>query len=273
VSRQELDERASAKRDAESALRTAQSNLETANLNLGYTKVRAPVAGRTSRAEFTAGNYVTAGQTLLTTIVSIDPIYVVFEADEQAFLKYADLSRRAPGARTSKNAVLMGLANETGHPHKGVIEFVDNRLNPQTGTIVARAVFDNHERRFTPGLFARVKMAGGASYTAVLVDDRAIGTDQSKRFVLVVGADGKAAYREVKLGAMSDGLRIVREGLKDGEVIVVNGLQRVRPGMPVQANVVPMDPKDRPKPAPAGAPGAAPEGKPAAKSAKTEDKK
>lgn len=265
VSRQELDERASAKRDAESALKSAQSSLETANLNLGYTKVRAPVSGRTSRAEFTAGNYVTAGQTMLTTIVSIDPIYAVFEADEQAFLKYADLSRRAPGVRTARNPVYMGLANEAGHPHKGVIEFVDNRLNPQTGTIVARAVFDNKERRFTPGLFARIKLAGGASYSAVLVDDRAIGTDQSKRFVLVVGADGKAMYREVKLGSAGDGLRIVREGLKAGEVIVVNGLQRVRPGMPVQANVVPMDPKERPAPAPMGPPGA--EGKASAKSA------
>ena len=265
VSRQELDERASARRDAESALKTAQSNLETAHLNLGYTKVRAPVSGRTSRAEFTAGNYVTAGQTLLTTIVSIDPIYAVFEADEQAFLKYADLSRRAPGARTARNPVFMGLANESGYPHKGVIEFVDNRLNPQTGTIVARAVFDNRDRRFTPGLFARVKLAGGASYSAVLVDDRAIGTDQSKRFVLVVGADGKAMYREVKLGSATEGLRIVREGLKAGEVIVVNGLQRVKPGMPVKANVVPMDPKERPKPAPMGMPGSGPDGKPAAK--------
>jgi RND family efflux transporter MFP subunit len=262
VSRQELDERASAKRDAESALRTAQSNLETASLGLSYTKVRAPISGRTGRAEFTAGNYVTAGQTLLTSIMSIDPIYAVFEADEQAFLKYADLSRRAAGVRTAKNAVYMGLANESGHPHKGVIEFVDNRLNPQTGTIVARAVFDNRERRFTPGLFARVKLAASTSYSAVLVDDRAVGTDQSKRFVLVVGADGKAAYREVRLGSTIDGLRIVREGLKADEVIVVNGLQRVRPGMPVKASLVPMDPKDRPKAAPLG-----PDGKPAAQAA------
>jgi RND family efflux transporter MFP subunit len=250
VSRQELEERASAKRDADSALKAAQASLETANLNLGYTKVRAPVSGRTSRAELTAGNYVTAGQSLLTTLVSIDPIYAVFEADEQSFLKYADLSRRAAGARTAKNAVYMGLANETGFPHKGFIEFVDNRLNPQTGTIVARALFDNKERRFTPGLFARIKMTGSGSYSAVLVDDRAVGTDQSRRFVLVVGADNKAMYREVKLGPLVDGLRVVRDGLKAGEVIVVNGLQRVRPGMPVQANVVPMDPKERPKPAP-----------------------
>jgi RND family efflux transporter MFP subunit len=184
----------------------------------------------------------------------------VFEADEQAFLKYADLSRRAAGVRTAKNAVYMGLANETGYPHNGVIEFVDNRLNPQTGTISARAVFDNKERRFTPGLFARIKLTGSGSYNAVLVDDRAIGTDQSKRFVLVVGADNKAMYREVKLGALVDGLRVVRDGLKAGEVIVVNGLQRVRPGMPVRPNVVPMDPKERPKPAPMG-----PDGKPAAK--------
>ena len=249
VSRQELEERASARRDADSALKSAQASLETANLNLGYTKVRAPVSGRTSRAELTAGNYVNSGQSVLTTLVSVDPIYAVFEADEQAFLKNADLSRRAAGAKAPRNAVYMGLANETGFPHKGAIEFVDNRLNPQTGTILARAVFDNKERRFTPGLFARIRMAGSGTYNAVLVEDRAVGTDQSKRFVLVVGADSKAVYREVKLGALVDGLRVVRDGLKAGEVIVVNGLQRVRPGMPVTPNSVPMDPKDRPKPA------------------------
>lgn len=253
VSRQELDERASARRDAESAYKSAQASVETANLNLGYTKVRAPVAGRTGRAELTVGNYASAGQSLLTTLVSLDPIYVVFEADEQAYLKYADLSRRAAGARAAKNAVHMGLANETGFPHKGVVEFVDNRVNPQTGTIVARAVFENKERRFTPGLFARVRLAGTGSAPAVLIDDKAVGTDQSKRFVLVVGADKTAQYREVKLGPVTEGLRVVREGLKAGELIVVNGLQRVRPGMPVQANVVPMDPKERPKPAPADA--------------------
>lgn len=253
VSRQELDERASARRDAESAYKSAQASVETANLNLGYTKVRAPVAGRTGRAELTVGNYASAGQSLLTTLVSLDPIYVVFEADEQAYLKYADLSRRAAGARPAKNAVHMGLANETGYPHKGVVEFVDNRVNPQTGTILARAVFENRERRFTPGLFARVRLAGAGSAPAVLIDDRAVGTDQSKRFVLVVGADKTAQYREVTLGPLTEGLRVVRAGLKAGEVIVVNGLQRVRPGMPVQASVVPMDPQERPKPAPADA--------------------
>lgn len=253
VSRQELDERASARRDAESALASAQASLETARLNLGYTRVRAPVSGRTGRAELTAGNFVTAGQSVLTSIVSIDPIYAVFEADEQAFLKYADLSRRAAGVRTAKNAVYMGLSNEEGFPHKGVISFVDNRLNPQTGTILARALFDNRERRFTPGLFARVKLVGARSANAVLIDDRAVGTDQNKRFVLVVGPDNKVTYREVKLGAHFEGLRVVREGLKKDEVIVVVGLQRVRPGSMVQPTRVPMDPKERPVPAAADA--------------------
>lgn len=253
VSRQELDERASARRDAESALASAQASLETARLNLGYTRVRAPVSGRTGRAELTAGNFVTAGQSVLTSIVSIDPIYAVFEADEQAFLKYADLSRRAAGVRTAKNAVYMGLSNEEGFPHKGVISFVDNRLNPQTGTILARALFDNRERRFTPGLFARVKLVGARSANAVLIDDRAVGTDQNKRFVLVVGPDNKVTYREVKLGAHFEGLRVVREGLKKDEVIVVVSLQRVRPGSMVQPTRVPMDPKERPAPAAADA--------------------
>jgi multidrug efflux system membrane fusion protein len=266
VSRQEVDERASARRDAESSFKSAQAALETANLNLGYTKVRAPVSGRTGKAELTVGNYVNAGQSVLTTLVSLDPIYVSFEADEQAYLKYSELSRRAAGSRAARNTVYMGLANETGYPHKGAVEFVDNRINPTTGTILARAVFDNRERRFTPGLFARVKLSGAGSFNAVLIDDKAVGTDQSKRFVLVVGADNKAMYREVRLGPLVDNLRVVREGLKPGENIVVNGLQRVRPGMPVQPNVVPMDPKERPKPAPVG-----PDGKPAAPAAESKE--
>jgi RND family efflux transporter MFP subunit len=160
--------------------------------------------------------------------------------------------RGAPGApRRSGTPVEVGLANEQGYSTKGVVEFVDNRLNPQTGTIHARAVIDNRDGRFTPGLFARVRVVGSGTYPAALIDDRAVGTDQNRRFVLAVGPDGGTQYREVRLGPVHDGLRVVREGVKPGETIIVEGLQRVRPGMKVQPTTVPMDPKERPKPAPA----------------------
>ncbi|MBC7779080.1 MAG: efflux RND transporter periplasmic adaptor subunit [Proteobacteria bacterium] len=263
VSRQESDERVSSEKDSEAAVRSAEASLATARLNLGYTRVVAPISGRTGRAEVTAGNFVTAGQTVLTTIVKLNPIYVTFEADEQVYLKYVDLARRGErkSSRTTRNnPVYVGLANEEGFPVKGSVEFVDNRVNPQTGTIFARALVDNRDGRFTPGLFARVKLVGSGTYTTTLIDDRAIGTDQNKRFVMVVGPDGQALYREAKLGPMVDGLRVIREGLKPGETIIVDGLQRVRPGMTVKPTLVPMDPKERPQPPAKGAPpGAAPE--------------
>jgi RND family efflux transporter MFP subunit len=261
VSRQEFDERASAEKDGEAAVRSAEASLAAARLNLSYTRIASPIAGRTGRAEVTAGNFVTAGQTILTTIVTLNPVYVSFEADEQTYLKYVELARRGDRAssRQTKNPVFVGLANEEGFPGKGVVEFVDNRVNPQTGTLLARAIIDNRDGRFTPGLFARVKLIGSGTYTATLVDDRAVGTDQNKRFVMVIGPDSQTQYREVRLGPVVDGLRVVRDGLKPGETIIVDGLQRVRPGMPVQPTMVPMEPKERPRPGPAkGAPGGAP---------------
>jgi RND family efflux transporter MFP subunit len=250
VSKQELDDRASAVKQGEAQLAAAVAAVEAARLNVEFTEVRAPITGRTGRAEVTAGNLVAPGTSLLTSIVSLDPIYLYFEGDEQVYLRYRNLARG--GARSSSpeapNPVFIGLADEQGHPHQGTIDFIDNRLDPRTGTIRARAVFANKERRFTPGLFARVKLVGSGRYRALLINDRAIGTDQSQKFVLVVGEDGKTQYRPVKLGPLVDGLRVVREGLKAGEVIVVNGLQRVRPGMPVKPNKVPMQ-GDAPAPA------------------------
>jgi RND family efflux transporter MFP subunit len=253
VSRQESDERISTEKDTEAAVRSAEASLATAKLDLGYTRVLAPIPGRSGRAEVTAGNFVTAGQTVLTTLMKVNPVYVTFEADEAVFLRFSGMSGRgAPGAsKRTGTSVEVGLADEPGYPAKGVVEFIDNRVNPQTGTIYARAVVDNRDRRFTPGLFARVRVAGTGTYPAALIDDRAVGTDQDRRFVLVVGPDGATQYRGVRLGPMSDGLRVVREGLKPGETIVVEGLQRVRPGMKVQPTAVPMDPKERPKPDPA----------------------
>ena len=245
ISQQGYEQMSSSRQDSDAAVKAAQAAVLTARLNLDYTKIRSPINGRTSRAEVTVGNLVTgggAGSTLLTTVVSLDPIYAYFEGDEQVYLKYAELNRRGdrPSSRDKRNPIYLGLSSEEGHPHQGYVDFVDNALNPQTGTIRARAVFDNKERLFTPGLFARLKLVGSGTYKAILVNDKAIGTDQSKKFVLVVGADNKALYREVKLGPVIDGLRVVKQGLNSGEVIVVNGLQRVRPGDAVTPQTVSM---------------------------------
>jgi RND family efflux transporter MFP subunit len=197
----------------------------------------------------TSGNLVTGGSnaaTLLTTVVSLDPMYVTFEGDEQIYLKYNELSRRGErsSSRDAANPVLMGLANEDGYPHRGAMVFVDNQVDPRTGTIRARASFANKDGFLTPGLFARVKLLGHNSYRAVLVDDRAIGTDQSQKFVYVIDAQNKVAYRPVTVGRLNDGLRIVQKGLQAGETVVVNGLQRVRPGVVVAPERVAMDARE-----------------------------
>jgi RND family efflux transporter MFP subunit len=267
ISQQDYDQLTSGRQESNSAVKAAQAAVVTAKLNLDYTQVHSPIDGRTSRAEITVGNLVTGGgaeSTLLTTVVSLDPIYAYFEGDEQIYLKYTELSKRGERAssRDTRNPIYMGLANEDGHPHKGYVDFVDNELNPQTGTIRARAVFDNKERNFTPGLFARLKLVGSGSYKASLINDKAVGTDQSKKFVLVVGDDNKAQYREVKLGPLIDGLRVVKDGLKGGEMIVVNGLQRVKPGDMVTPQTVDMLNPDPPDAAP-GAPATVPEQAPA----------
>jgi membrane fusion protein, multidrug efflux system len=247
ISQQAYDDRTSASREAAANVKAAEAAVASARLNLDYTKVRSPVAGRVGRAEVTIGNLVTGlggpNATLLTTVVSLDPIYAYFDVDEHVYLKYGDLARTGarPNSRTHRSAIYLGLADEQGFPHHGYVDFVDNQLNPQTGTIRARAVFENKERTFTPGLFARLKLIGSGAYDAVLIDDRAVGTDQSKRFVLVVGADNKAMYRQVVLGPIVDNLRVIKQGLKPGDVIVVNGLQRVRPGESVTPQRVPME--------------------------------
>jgi RND family efflux transporter MFP subunit len=193
------------------------------------------------RAEVTLGNLVQAGPptaTLLTTVVSLDPIYAYFDGDEQTYLKY--LARTRAAGRDPREPVYVGLANEDGFPHKGYLDFVDNQLNPQTGTIRARAVLSNRDRRFTPGLFARIKFMDSDRYRAALIVDRAVGTDQDKKFVLALKSDSTVEYRVVQLGRLVDGLRVVTSGLKPGDEIVINGLQRVRPGMKVAATVVAM---------------------------------
>jgi multidrug efflux system membrane fusion protein len=242
LSQEEFDTRSAGSEQADANVEASQAALDSAALNLTFTRVTAPIDGRISRAQITAGNLVTSGQTLLTTLVSLDPIYVRFDGDEQAYLRYTKLAREGTRAssRDARNPVLVGLADEAGYPHQGVMVFVDNELDPTTGTIRGRARLDNHDRAFTPGLFARVKLMGNGTYDALLINDSAVGTDQTVKYVLVVGAGNKVEYRPVKLGPIIDGLRVVREGLSSGETIVVNGLQRVRPGSPVTPQRVAM---------------------------------
>jgi membrane fusion protein, multidrug efflux system len=247
ISQEEYDSRVAGQRSTTAGLRAAQAALEVAQINLGYTRVTSPIDGRVGRAEVTLGNLVSSGAgaqaSLLTTVVSVGEMYAYFDASEQAYLRYVDLARKGerPSGRENRNPMRMGLANEEGFPHEGYIDFVDNRVNPSTGTIRGRAVFQNSDNSLTPGLFVRLQLLGSGKYNATLIHDRAIGTDQDRKFVLVVAPDNKLEYRQVTLGPMVDGLRVVRNGLKSGERIVVNGLQRVRPGAVVQPNVVPMD--------------------------------
>lgn len=230
TSRREYDDAAANVRQLEAQLRADQAAAELKRLNLAYTRITSPIHGRVGKAEVTVGNLVqgeSPGSPVLTTVVSTHPVYAAFEADEALFLKYSAAARRGL-------AVDIGLADEDGFPHKGRLQFVDNRIDPQTGTARMRALVDNGGGRFTPGLFARIRLgAGGAPRKAVVVADRAIGTDQSRRFVLVVNGENQAQYREVRIGRLIEGLRVIESGLEAGEVIVVNGLHRVRPGAPV----------------------------------------
>jgi RND family efflux transporter MFP subunit len=245
VSEEELDERKSTVAQGEANVAGSEAALETASLNLNFTRVTSPIAGKVSRAEVTRGNLVTGGingGTLLSSVVSMDPIYLYFDADEQSYLRYAQTAHSGvgPSSNSAQNPVQIGLANEEGFPHAGAVDFVDNQLNPQTGTIRARAVLENKNGQFTPGLFARVQLLVSGEYSAILIEDRAVNTDQSQKYVLLLGAGNQIEYRKVKLGRMIDGLRIVREGLKAGDVIVVNGAQRVHPGVTVTPQRVTM---------------------------------
>ena len=245
ISREEFDTRVSAEREGAAGIRGAAAAVETARLNLGWTRVRAPIAGRIGRAEVTEGNLVQAGApeaTLLATIVSVDSMYLYFDSDERTYLRYG--ARAAAGAarggRAAARPVYMALATDTGFAHTGRLDFVDNQVDAASGTIRTRAVFANRDRTFAPGLFARVKLVSGARARRTLVRDAAVGTDQDRKFVLVLKADGTVDYRAVQLGPVDGGLRVITAGLADGERVVVTGLQRVRPGMKVTAKVEPM---------------------------------
>lgn len=224
IARRELDERVNGEQEADANLRAAQAALQSARLNLGYTQVRAPVSGRAGRLEVTVGNLVAAGPgaPVLTTLVSVNPIYASFEADEHVVLRILKDSKDIPvDAETVTNG---------GRQLRGRLQLIDNQVNTRSGTVRVRAVFDNRDGSLMPGQFVKLRMGRATAQQALLVAERAIGTDQNKRFVMVVGPDDKAIWREVTLGGTANGQRIVTSGLESGERIVVNGLQRVRPG-------------------------------------------
>lgn len=231
IAKREFDERSNAAREASAAVKAAKAALQAARIDLEHTQVNAPVSGRVSRAELTLGNIVSAGANapLLATLVSVSPIYASFEVDEQTYLRYLRHSNTKPVE------VALGLADESGYSRKGTLVSVDNQLNTGTSTLRVRARFENQDGALLPGLFARVKVEGGKPQQAYLIDEAAIGTDQAKKFVLVVDAQSRVQYREVELGGSYEGLRIVTKGLNAGERIVVNGIQRVRPNDLVQA--------------------------------------
>jgi multidrug efflux system membrane fusion protein len=238
ISTEEADGRQTRLQETKAAVLAAEASRDSAKLDLEYTAVRAPIDGRISRELVTVGNYISgvAGNaTLLTTIVSVDPIYVYADVDENSLLKFNALLRRKQIVSDGhgKIPVELQLADEQGFPHAGQIESFDNRLDPQTGSILVRAVFPNPDGRILPGLFARIRLPASEKYGALLVEERAIGTDQARKFVLSLTASNTVAYRPVELGPSLQGKRVVRAGLEAGEQIVVNGLQRVRPGMSV----------------------------------------
>src|SRR3990167_873103 len=249
ISREEFEARHAASAQGNAAVRGAEAAVATARLNLQFTEIRAPISGRAGRALVTTGNLAQADSTLLATLVSLDPVYVDFESDEQTYLRYNDLARKGERSE-SHNPVRVGLANETGYPHAGRVDFIDNQVDPRTGTIRARAVLPNPDRIFTPGLFARVQLEGSAEFKALLIDDKAVLTDQDRKYVYVVGADNLAARKDVTLGRMVNGLRVVSNGLAPTDRVVIDGVQKIFfPGMPVKAAVVEMETKPAaPKP-------------------------
>ena len=245
VSREEWEQRRAAATQAQADIRAAQAAVDAAQLNLDFTKVTAPIDGRASRALITSGNLVTAGDSasVLTTLVSQKTVYVYFDVDESTYLHYQNLARSGQGASSNHTAlpVEIGLTGEEGYPHQGKVDFLDNQLTPSTGTIRMRALLDNAQRQFTPGLFARVRLPGSAEFKATLIDDKAVLTDQDRKYVYIVDKEGKAQRRDITPGRLADGLRIVRQGLNPGDKVIVEGLQKVfMPGMPVNAKTVAM---------------------------------
>ena len=246
ISHEEFDSRRADLAQTAADVRAAQAAVATAQLNLGFTEVRAPVDGRAGRALLTVGNLAQADQSVLTTLVSQDPMYVYFDCDEHSYLRYQALARK--GERSGgEHPVHVGLADEAGFPHAGTLDFLDNQVDAATGTIRARAVLRNPDRALTPGLYARVQLQGSGEFKAMLIDDKAVLTDQDRKYVYVLGAEHKALRKDVVLGRLIDGLRVVQSGLDTNDQVIVSGTQKIFfPGMPVQPDAVAMG-------APAGA--------------------
>jgi multidrug efflux system membrane fusion protein len=244
MSAEEYDRRAAVRSEAEARIVSTEGALRGAELNLEFTRVIAPISGRVGRAEITEGNLVEggAGQIKpLTTLVSLDPIYVYFDVDEQTYLKYARVTQsREASSHELRGAAHLGLADEDGFPHAGQVSFVDNQVSSSTGTIRLRATFANKNLALTPGLFARIRLQGSGAQSGCLARDEAVITDLNQKYVFVLGKNNTLEYRPVKLGPITDGLRVVRDGLHEGDVIVVSGLQRVRPGVAVTPKKVSM---------------------------------
>ena len=243
ISAEVLDSRLARKQQTAATVASVSAALQRAELDLSYTSIRAPISGRVSYAQVTAGNYVNAGQSQLTSLVSTDKMYAYFDVDERTYLKYARLAqdgKRADTRDEAANPVYMALASETNFNHIGHVDFVDNRIDAQTGTIRIRASFANTENDLLPGLFARIRLVGSDSYDGVLIDEKAVGTDLNNKFVLVVNASNQLEYRAITLGEKVNGLRIVTDGLAATDKIVVNGLQRVRPNMQIEPKLVEM---------------------------------
>jgi multidrug efflux system membrane fusion protein len=246
IAREEYEQLTSAEAEAAGDLGSLNAQLHAARLNLEYSHVRSPIDGHVSRALITPGNLVSSAN-LLTSVVSDDPIYAYFDTDEATYLKFTQeeradrgAPRNAGGKGAESSPVFMGLVGEQGYPHRGRLDFIDNQLDARSSTIRVRAVFDNKDGRFTPGLFARIKLVANDSHETVLIDERAVGNDLGKKFVLVLKADDTLEYRAVTLGTRIDGLRVVEDGLQPADTIVVNGLQHVMAGAKVQATRVAM---------------------------------
>jgi membrane fusion protein, multidrug efflux system len=240
ISKEEYQNRDSDLSQSAARVHEAESAVAMAELNLSFTEVRSPIDGQTSRAQLTIGNLAQADQTVLTTVVSQDPIYVYFDCDEQSYLRFQERVHRGSGV-SSANPVRVALANETGFPHVGKVDFLDNQVNPSTGTIRARVVLSNPEHLFTPGLYARVQLESTGAVKALLVDDKAILTDQDRKYVYVVGPGNLAQRKDVVTGGMADGLRLIQSGLAPGDKVIVGGLQQIySPGTPITPKQVAM---------------------------------
>ncbi len=258
ISQREFDSRQVELQQADADVLASRARLQRAELDLSFTRITSPIAGRAGEALVKPGNLVAPGEPVLTTVVSMDPVHVVFEGDERAYLRYQQLDRAGlrPSSRDAPNPVLVGLADEEGFPHRGEMDFVDNAVDPDTGTIRGRAIVPNPDGILTPGLFVRVRLLGTSEKDALLIHEQAVLTDQDRRYVYVLGEGNAAVRKDVTLGARVEGLRIVTSGLASDDRVIVNGVRKIFfPGQPVTPREVPMDQPDQPAPGAAAAAG------------------